>query len=381
MLLDPSGRAVTMVDSRRHSSDEGSLSAAAGFDFSSRYSAHSVLLKPKVSMETIGFAAIGLTRPDPRPDVTNRCPPRRGSGTGFDGTRSKSMTQQQCSVQPRVSSTLKFLPAGSRASAAAKIPTEKARAKLRRFGSPCKKRVVLTGPDSPDRFIPSRHFASPPSTPFHVSKPPHQLTPEEKLLRRCAANADPFLPSCPQRSGGYYGVRRQADRGHNLHYSPHFVSDSAAGRNHAGSETSDFRRQISSEAVWNVTGSSAVLGGQPTAVTDGTGGLLSSGTTAPMYVAKFVKKPTETSEQEKFESRVALALDIDLATRLLGTSTDWPLLESMPSPSSSDYERLCPFSWKDNAWRRLEKDHCKFTLLFVLRRNHQKSLSRVVFYT
>ncbi|KAJ5762444.1 uncharacterized protein N7511_005826 [Penicillium nucicola] len=60
-------------------------------------------------------------------------------------------------------------------------------------------------------------------------------------------------------------------------------------------------------------------------------------------------------EEEKHESRLALALDIDPATRLLRTFL--PCLEAQPSPASPHYERLSPFVWKDSAWKKVERQH------------------------
>lgn len=216
----------------------------------------------------------------------------------------------------------------------------------------------LKSPVFPDRFIPAREFNDPPSTPFRVNKSPHQLSPEEKLLRRRSPKADPFMPSRLRRSESV--PKAQTERTLSPHYAPHMVNDSSVIGGHALTGPSDFLRQISSGAVWNVGGAGAAPDRPPMAIPDGTGGLLGSGTTAPMYTAKFLPPTTTTEEREKHESRLALALDIDPATRLLGTCRLWPLLESRPSPSLPNYERLSPFEWKDNAWKRVEKDQCKF---------------------
>jgi hypothetical protein len=217
----------------------------------------------------------------------------------------------------------------------------------------------LRGPTSPDRFIPIREFNDPPSTPFRVSKSPQQLSPEEKLLRRRSPKADPFMSSRPQKPTS--ALRTQSERRHSPHYAPHMVDDSAVG-GHVLIGPSDMPRQVTPGTVWNVGGPAAALDRPPLAIPDGAGGLLGSGTTAPMYTAKFFPQTTTAEEREQHASRVALALDIDPATRLMGTSTHWPLPESKPSPSSPEYERLSPFEWKDNAWKRVEREKCKFCL-------------------
>lgn len=211
---------------------------------------------------------------------------------------------------------------------------------------------AYTSPISPDRFIPKRAFADDSSTPFRVNKHPQQLSPQEKLLRRRLPGDDPFLPTSrllppsPERKPSPTRVRQSP------HQRPHLVTDSAVA---GGNGPRDFLRQVSSGTVWGVGGTSAVHG---VSATD-TGGVLSPGRqmTAPCYAAKFMPRLPIADEQNKHESRLALALDIDLTTRLLGTCT--PSTESSPSPTSSDYERLSPFVWKDSAWKKVEREQCK----------------------
>lgn len=231
----------------------------------------------------------------------------------------------------------------------------------RRYASAGSSRRDLQAATSPDRFIPVREFNDPPSTPFRVSKSPQQLSPEEKLLRRRSPKADPFLSPRSQRAMSL--PRVQSDRRHSPHYAPHMVDDAAVAGGHPRTGQSDSPRQDTPGSVWTVGGTSAALDRPPLPIPDGAGGLLGSGTTAPMYSAKFLPRATTEKEREQHASRVALALDIDPAARQMGTSRFWPLLESKPSPSSPEYERLSPFVWKDNAWRRAERDQCKCRLL------------------
>jgi hypothetical protein len=106
-----------------------------------------------------------------------------------------------------------------------------------------------------------------------------------------------------------------------------------------------------------VGGASAVLGGPLSTAASDTSIVTGSGPTAPNYVARFLPKKPEFDEEEKHESRLALALDIDPTTRLLGTFL--PCFEAPLSPASPHYERLSPFVWKDNAWKKVEREHCK----------------------
>ncbi|GAD99783.1 WD domain-containing protein [Paecilomyces variotii No. 5] len=208
-------------------------------------------------------------------------------------------------------------------------------------------------PRSPDRFIPARASFDAPTTPFRLSKAPRHMSPEERFHRRRDHSADPFMPSRPRRAASVPRRRTQEHR-YSSHYLPHLVNDAAALRGNGTFGLNDALRQISAGAVWNVGGSSAATGSSPVGISDGTGGLLGSGTTAPMYIAKFLEKTTPAEERERHEARLVLALDIDQATRLLDICRVSPRLESRPSPSSPNYERYSPITWKDNAWKRAE---------------------------
>ncbi|RAH58095.1 WD40 repeat-like protein [Aspergillus piperis CBS 112811] len=209
------------------------------------------------------------------------------------------------------------------------------------------------GPALPDRFIPRRENSITPSTPFRVGKSARELSPEERLLRQRLPKEDPFLPT---RSGRPINTPRiPSDRICSTHYGPHLVIDPAVPSNDFARGSRDFSRQVSNGAVWNVGGTSAALGRRSMATPNGSGGQIATGTTAPMFAARFLPHVASTEEREKHKSRVALALDIDPARRLLKNCKPWPLLESLPSPSSPDFEKYSPFVWKDNAWRRAEK--------------------------
>lgn len=261
------------------------------------------------------------------------------------------------SVPPRKSSAQPVYTSGSQ-SATPAVSDVRGRGKIRQHASASPPHRPLKGPSSPDRFIPIRDFDDSPSTSFHVTKPTQQLTPEEKLLRQRSPKADPFMSVRPQRPAS---VSPQAERSLSPHYAPHMVTDSAVTGARAVNGQRDIIRQISSGAVWHVGGAASAQDRPLLPVPDGTGGLLGSGTTAPMYTARFLPQTTTIEQREQHEARVALALDIDPTSRLLGTSKPWPLHESRPSPSSPDFDRLSPLEWKDSAWKRADgnQGECK----------------------
>lgn len=204
-----------------------------------------------------------------------------------------------------------------------------------------------------DRFISVRGLIDPLPTQFQVGRNFLELSSEEKVLRHRPLRDDPFMPTRlrrPLSSPRVPSVRP--------HYGPHFVNDLAL----IGDCGPDgLRRQISAGAVWNVGGSSAARAQQPAAVFGGVN-LHASGTTAPMHAARFLSPAASIERVQKYQSRVALALDLDPAARVLTSSGIWPLLEITPNPSSPNYERLSPLVWKENAWKRAERSQCRFTM-------------------
>jgi hypothetical protein len=219
-------------------------------------------------------------------------------------------------------------------------------------------------PSSPDRFIPGRESFDSSAVSFRVSKSPQHLSPEEKLLRQRDTTADPFRLQPLRRA---FSVPRQNTLRHRRqspHFLPHLVNEPTISRNDDDpTRTSGFRRRVSAGGVWNVGGPSAATG-SPLGIPDGMGSLLGSGTTAPMYVANFRQKITPNEEREMHESRLALALDIDLARRQLSICKVPGRLNSRPSPSSPLYERYCPLTWKDNTWRRAEGTEREYIVYF-----------------
>jgi hypothetical protein len=216
-------------------------------------------------------------------------------------------------------------------------------------------RAAFLSPISPDRFIPKREFGNHSTTSYRVNKHPFQLSTRERILRRRSLGEDPFLPT-PRQSPISPGRRPTPSRPpQGLHHRPHLVTDFIAiGR----STPNEFLRRVSAGAVWGVGGASAVLGQPPAAISNDTRSISGRGGASPVFVARFLPRITHHDDLNKHESRLALALDIDPTTRLIGTCTARE--EKSPSPASRDFERYSPFVWKDSAWKKVEMGHCKF---------------------
>ncbi|KAJ5298896.1 uncharacterized protein N7443_007016 [Penicillium atrosanguineum] len=228
---------------------------------------------------------------------------------------------------------------------------ERGRSRLRGFPVEETTRMNFSPSVSPDRFIPKRQFSEISSTSFRINKHPHQLSPEERILRRRLPGDDPFLPSRAQ-APAFTGQRPTPIRLRQRPLQrPRLVVDPAEV---GGTHQLDFLRRVSTGAVWGVGGTTAMLGDPSMAYSNGAPSLSGRGSAAPAYVAKFLPRSNRAEDRNKHESRLAFALNIDPTARLLGTCV--PCAENSPSPSSPHYERLSPFVWKDCAWKRVERD-------------------------
>ncbi|KAK4153871.1 WD40 repeat-like protein [Chaetomidium leptoderma] len=158
-----------------------------------------------------------------------------------------------------------------------------------------------------DRFIPSRHRGADLAERFRTSKTPHELTTTERLLRHDGATEDPFV------------YRRRVVTPLGLESRPRSRAETAASRNEVGNVLGPLdqnsidgnERQVDASNAWTVG-----LGG--TAVNNGRGQLVRSGTNARLFRTTFpTAKPTSDEELEKHKARLAAALGLDRAQRVL----------------------------------------------------------------
>lgn len=93
--------------------------------------------------------------------------------------------------------------------------------------------------------------------------------------------------------------------------------------------------------------------GQLQGITSATGGLIASGTTAPLHTASFLDQDTDADQTVGHERRLALALDIDQASRIL-------LQTSQPGETMPDLaQKPRRFDWRDSSWTRDTTGPCK----------------------
>lgn len=217
-----------------------------------------------------------------------------------------------------------------------------------------------------DRFISSRNSDQPSSKIFRLSKSPKELTSVEKLRRDASSTPDPFTsPSLPHNRDGrliLYPTRgRHGGRGR---------STSVGGALGNPSDVLTVRnRMASAGAIWNVGGNAATVPSNPIeGVPDGRGGLLSSGSNAPMYTSSFFEEDKSQQDRDYLEGRLAVALDIDRTARLLNIHQS--LESSHPEHSSVGKKGPGPqqesrTKWINGEWTREGSPSRKLTLRYL----------------
>lgn len=198
---------------------------------------------------------------------------------------------------------------------------------------------------APDRFIACRRPPTITRESFELNKPAERLEVQQMRYRGVRPDENPFGHRI-RRSGRLNDELRGLQEAHSI-----IMGRATANRRNS---SLTFRRdsltlgprQVSTGAVWNVGGPSAVSD-TVVGVSTGRGGILGSGTNAPLYRSAFLNRADPEAELEAYERRLALALDVDQTDRILQHS---------PTPSSLRSERVCDAAshtkhvWRDGAW-------------------------------
>ncbi|KAI9839470.1 MAG: hypothetical protein M1819_002095 [Sarea resinae] len=215
---------------------------------------------------------------------------------------------------------------------------------------------LYTGSRAPkpalDRFIPLRRSPTSSLDSFHLSKPTDLLSHDERVLRHRSASPDPFSPMTQD-------LLREAERFlpgriRRSEYNPGLSAMTTTG-------VLGLRRFSSSigsrHGSFNAAHMDGILTGPLPGITDGRGGMIGSGTNAPLYISRFLEGLTPNEDLEKHERRLAVALEIGQAERVLQFSSPEnrcaPKVSGNPSPLK---EIKCPMdfrtTWRDNEWVR-----------------------------
>ncbi|KAK1048409.1 hypothetical protein LTR33_014889, partial [Friedmanniomyces endolithicus] len=164
---------------------------------------------------------------------------------------------------------------------------------------------------SPDRFVLSR-AGTPTKEALLSNKSVERRDSTARNANSQDTNLDPFAP--PTRR-----TFRMAEQFATLRAPAPPVR--AIGRASAlvASTTDGERRAISDGAVWTVGGALVTEGVASTP--NGRGGRVTSGTSAPHYAADFLRRASASEEENTHGRRLALAMDINRATRMLDHSS------------------------------------------------------------
>jgi hypothetical protein len=203
-----------------------------------------------------------------------------------------------------------------------------------------------------DRFIPQRRPPNVTRESFELNKPKDRLDLADGYSSGGQSGSDPFGRRL-QRSGRLNEELRSLR-------ATHSVISGRATSNRRGANLGLRRnplsippRQVSAGAVWNVGGSSPAndtVGGVP----NGRGGMLGSGTNAPLYTSMFLSRSDPDAELETYERRLALAFDVDQFNKVLDSSSS-PSGSNTPSPAQSrpgsSASKIKPkHVWRDSEW-------------------------------
>jgi hypothetical protein len=223
--------------------------------------------------------------------------------------------------------------------------TKASRLPVRYASSPLRSTPRKGQASTPDRFIACRRPTAVAQESFELNKPSERL---EAQQSGCSVrpSADVFSRTL-RRSVRLHGELRGLRETHSM-----IVRRASAHRRNA---TVPYRRnsftgttrQISAGAVWNVGGPSAVSD-TVSGVSTGRGGMLGSGTNAPLYATSFLDSADPEAEIEAYERRLALALDVNQADRILQHAYT-PQLHDKKNCGTTTHESHV---WRDSAWVR-----------------------------
>jgi meiosis-specific APC/C activator protein AMA1 len=194
---------------------------------------------------------------------------------------------------------------------------------------------------TPDRFVPTRTRSTSLSERFRTTKLVDDLSPDEKLLRHNGATPDAFcfrrraivpMASEFRAVSSESGVFRMAG----TVLSP--LPDNQGGPR---------ERQVSHGTVWAVGG----VAPSGTAVDDGRGRLVQSGTSARLFTTNFsIARPKMEEELEKHDGRLACALDINRVQRILDFDISSTFPQSRGKKSMRQSLQDLKTAWNGTEW-------------------------------
>ncbi|KAF2130733.1 meiosis-specific APC/C activator protein AMA1 [Dothidotthia symphoricarpi CBS 119687] len=198
---------------------------------------------------------------------------------------------------------------------------------------------------TPDRFIACRRPPAITRESFELNKPVERLEIEQIVYRGVRPGGDPFSRRL-RRTGRLNDELRGLREAHSQIMGR--VTTNRRNNNLALRRNSLTLspRQVSAGAIWNVGGPSAVSN-TVSGVSTGRGGMLGSGTNAPLYRSAFLNRADPEAELEAYERRLALALDVDQVDRILQHSPAFTSVQNNGYDGTASHEKHV---WRDGAW-------------------------------
>lgn len=209
-----------------------------------------------------------------------------------------------------------------------------------------------TSSASLDRFISSRNTTQNSASSFRLGKLPHLLSEAEKLLRRDSATQDPFVsgnPRCYRSSRS--SITRSFTRSASRSGSRSVSNPDVLTIPHPTIPSPQYRR-ASAGAVWNIGGGSTYPKGPIKGISNGRGGLIGSGTNAPLYTAQFLEPDTPEECIDTYENRLAAALDIDRTRRTLDFTRPRYRGRQVSGTKRKRPDFVARTQWKYGEWTR-----------------------------
>ena len=197
-----------------------------------------------------------------------------------------------------------------------------------RNATPRQRRLGTSGVQTPDRFIPSR-AATPTKEAFLLEKQ-KRADGFSKLAGQHGTDSDPFGPTTRRSlrmAEQYATIRGPPPAPRSVGRTCTLVQDA---------QTHD-RRTASAGTIWTVGGTMVTEG--VASVTNGRGGRVTSGTSAPHYTADFLRRNAPSEEEVTHGRRLALAMDIVQSARMM---------ECSPSPGPRDGRGRS--TWRNGKW-------------------------------
>ena len=178
-------------------------------------------------------------------------------------------------------------------------------------------------PETPDRYTSLRSPVQQASCTLRTSLSPELLSSRERERREHDLSTDPFYT--PTKTHPKIKHRVTANGAGTLapHYVPSFVHSQDFNPS-PSTQAHQNVRYVSIGGIWSVGGRVAAIPQQIHGVDSGTGETIASGTNAPMVTAAFLEDDTEDQRTRMHSARLALALDIDQARRVLPVSRPTP---------------------------------------------------------